>query len=134
MISKSVSVQNEYPGRWPSFWKDLLGMLAEGPGVVDMFCRILIAIDDDVISLDISRCAKYKVRGTVLLHFRVCTLGPNSAFGVTFIGDALGLVVQSFGSQDAGPPCPALPCPALPCPALPCPALPGPCPALPCSS
>lgn len=32
-------------------------MLPEGPGVVDMFCRILTAIDDDVISLDISRCA-----------------------------------------------------------------------------
>ncbi|KAL0051899.1 hypothetical protein WJX82_004175 [Trebouxia sp. C0006] len=48
-------VQNEYPHKWPSFWTDLLGMLAEGPGVVDMFCRILIAIDDDVISLDIAR-------------------------------------------------------------------------------
>ncbi|KAL3158478.1 hypothetical protein ABBQ38_010710 [Trebouxia sp. C0009 RCD-2024] len=48
-------VQNEYPDKWPSFWKELLGMLPEGPGVVDMFCRILSAIDDDVISLDISR-------------------------------------------------------------------------------
>ena len=51
------AVQNEYPDKWPTFWKDLLGMLPEGPGVVDMFCRILTAIDDDVISLDISRCA-----------------------------------------------------------------------------
>lgn len=32
-------------------------MLPEGPGVVDMFCRILVAVDDDVISLDISRQA-----------------------------------------------------------------------------
>lgn len=48
-------LQNEYPHKWPSFWTDLLGMLPEGPGVVDMFCRILIAIDDDVISLDIAR-------------------------------------------------------------------------------
>lgn len=48
-------MQNEYPDKWPSFWKELLGMLPEGPGVVDMFCRILSAIDDDVISLDISR-------------------------------------------------------------------------------
>ncbi len=48
-------LQNEYPHKWPSLWTDLLGMLPEGPGVVDMFCRILIAIDDDVISLDIAR-------------------------------------------------------------------------------
>lgn len=48
-------MQNEYPQKWPSFWKDLLGLLPQGPGVVDMFCRILVAIDDDVISLDISR-------------------------------------------------------------------------------
>ena len=52
-----LQLQNEYPEQWPSFWKDLLGMLPEGPGVVDMFCRILVAIDDDVISLDISRQA-----------------------------------------------------------------------------
>ena len=48
-------LQNEYPEKWPTFWKELLGMLSEGPGVVDMLCRILITIDDDVISLDISR-------------------------------------------------------------------------------
>lgn len=53
------AVQNEYPGKWPTFWTDLLGMLPEGPGVVDMFCRILIAIDDDVINLDISRYAAF---------------------------------------------------------------------------
>lgn len=53
-------MQNEYPDKWPTFWKDLLGILPEGPGVVDMFCRILTAIDDDVISLDISRCAAQK--------------------------------------------------------------------------
>ena len=57
----AVLLQNEYPDKWPSFWKDLLGMLPEGPGVVDMFCRILNAIDDDVISLDISRCVRAHV-------------------------------------------------------------------------
>lgn len=50
-----IHLQNEYPNKWPSFWKDLLRMLPEGPAVVDMFCRILAAIDDDVISLDIAR-------------------------------------------------------------------------------
>ena len=53
----AIAMQNEYPEKWPSFWKDLLGLLPQGPGVVDMFCRILVAIDDDVISLDISRQA-----------------------------------------------------------------------------
>lgn len=52
-------------------------MLPEGPGVVDMFCRILIAIDDDVISLDISRYAASNQR----YAFCDCTcLNPKAIF------------------------------------------------------
>jgi hypothetical protein len=36
-------------------WQVLVGMLGEGAGAADMFCRILVAIDEDVISLDIPR-------------------------------------------------------------------------------
>ncbi len=36
-------------------WQVLVGMLGEGSGAADMFCRILVSIDEDVISLDIPR-------------------------------------------------------------------------------
>lgn len=36
-------------------WRVLVGLLGEGAGAADMFCRILVAVDEDVISLDIPR-------------------------------------------------------------------------------
>mmetsp|Transcript_5354 Transcript_5354/g.11718 ORF Transcript_5354/g.11718 Transcript_5354/m.11718 type:complete len:1077 (-) Transcript_5354:655-3885(-) len=48
-------LQLEYPHDWPTFFQELIGALALGDGVVDMFCRILTAVDDDVISLEVPR-------------------------------------------------------------------------------
>ncbi|MEW5306130.1 MAG: hypothetical protein WDW36_008620 [Sanguina aurantia] len=48
-------LQHEFPAQWPTFFQDLLGILPQGEGVVDMFCRILVAIDEDIVSLDIPR-------------------------------------------------------------------------------
>ena len=46
----------EYPGTWPHFFQDLIGaMKAMGEGLVDMFCRILVSVDEDLVSLDIPR-------------------------------------------------------------------------------
>lgn len=45
----------DYPSGWPSVFLDLLGFLAKGPGVVDMFCRVLNTLDEEVISLDYPR-------------------------------------------------------------------------------
>ncbi|CAL8470725.1 g10267 [Coccomyxa elongata] len=36
-------------------WQVLVGMLGEGSGAADMFCRILVAMDEDIISLEIPR-------------------------------------------------------------------------------
>lgn len=36
-------------------WRVLVGMLGDGSGAADMFCRILVALDEDIISLDIPR-------------------------------------------------------------------------------
>ena len=36
-------------------WQVLTGLLGGGPGAADMFCRVLVAIDEDIISLDIPR-------------------------------------------------------------------------------
>lgn len=60
-------LQVEYPEQWPSFFQDLLALLPRGPHVVDMFCRILMAIDDDVISLDIPRSAGASPSASILV-------------------------------------------------------------------
>lgn len=46
----------EYPSTWPRFFQDLISaMKAMGEGLVDMFCRILVSVDEDLVSLDIPR-------------------------------------------------------------------------------
>jgi exportin-T len=46
----------EYPSTWPRFFQDLISaMKALGDGLVDMFCRILVSVDEDLVSLDIPR-------------------------------------------------------------------------------
>ena len=46
----------EYPTTWPRFFQDLIAaMKAMGEGLVDMFCRILVSVDEDLVSLDIPR-------------------------------------------------------------------------------
>jgi exportin-T len=49
-------VKCEYPAVWPSFFRELVAAAASGPGLADMFVRILVSVDEDVISLDIPRC------------------------------------------------------------------------------
>ena len=51
---------------WPTFFHDLIEVLERGVSVADMFCRILLAIDSDIISLDIHRC-----------RFRRCSETPS---------------------------------------------------------
>lgn len=45
----------EYPNGWPSVFVDLLQALSRGVSVVDMFVRVLINLDAEVISLDFPR-------------------------------------------------------------------------------
>ena len=52
----ALLVKREYPTRWPSFFRDLVSLLrgaanADGAdGATDVFCRVLDAIDEEVIS------------------------------------------------------------------------------------
>lgn len=39
----------DYPARWPSFIADLLSMLQLGPQAVNLYLKILLAIDAEVI-------------------------------------------------------------------------------------
>ncbi|KAL3632878.1 hypothetical protein CASFOL_025862 [Castilleja foliolosa] len=45
----------EYPLIWPSIFVDFLPNLSKGTLVIDMFCRILSALDDELISMDYPR-------------------------------------------------------------------------------
>ena len=36
-------------------WAMLMGILPDGMGAADMLCRILVAIDEDIVSLEIPR-------------------------------------------------------------------------------
>ncbi|KAL6496929.1 hypothetical protein OROGR_028858 [Orobanche gracilis] len=42
----------EYPLIWPSIFVDFLPNLSKGAVVIDMFCRILNVLDDELISMD----------------------------------------------------------------------------------
>ncbi|KAL0354470.1 UNVERIFIED_CONTAM: Exportin-T [Sesamum radiatum] len=45
----------EYPAIWPSVFVDFLPNLSKGAVVIDMFCRVLNVLDDELISLDYPR-------------------------------------------------------------------------------
>jgi exportin-T len=47
----ALMVRHEYPARWPRFFHELIGLLGGGGvGAADVFCRVLDAVDDEVIS------------------------------------------------------------------------------------
>ncbi|KAL3700068.1 hypothetical protein R1sor_018090 [Riccia sorocarpa] len=48
----------DYPAEWPSVFLDMLSQLSKGPTVVDMFCRVLNTLDEELISLDFPRTAE----------------------------------------------------------------------------
>lgn len=77
-VPATPNPQFEYPGEWPRFFQDLIGVMGQGEGVMDMFCRILVAVDEDLVSLDIPRsvtqclsvCVRVMVNGIVRLNKR----------------------------------------------------------------
>lgn len=44
-------MQMDFKGQWAM----LMSILPDGAGAADMLCRILVAIDEDIVSLDIPR-------------------------------------------------------------------------------
>ena len=46
----ALSVALEYPSRWPSFFSDVANLFNRGASGVDMFTRILEALDEEVIA------------------------------------------------------------------------------------
>lgn len=48
-------VQQLYPDKWPNFFSDMLVARSHNPVHANMFTRVLLALDADIISLDIPR-------------------------------------------------------------------------------
>ncbi|XP_050384216.1 exportin-T [Argentina anserina] len=48
----------EYPSIWSSVFVDFLSQLSKGAMVIDMFCRVLNALDDEVINVDYPRTSE----------------------------------------------------------------------------
>lgn len=52
----ALLMRAEYPDQWPTFFRDLMGILnGAGPHVVDVFLRIIKSVDDEVISHELHR-------------------------------------------------------------------------------
>jgi exportin-T len=58
----------EFPSDWPAFFYDVIAMLGHGLNAADMFVRILVALDEDIISLDIPRSETTSVRAANYLY------------------------------------------------------------------
>ena len=57
----------EFPEIWPSFFHDLLQTLQQGKEAVDLFCRVLISINEDLVSLEVPRSAEEAKQS---MHFK----------------------------------------------------------------
>ncbi|XP_038054110.1 exportin-T-like [Patiria miniata] len=57
---------NDFPHRWLGFFRDLIQLMHTGPSAVDMYLRILIAIDEDVVDRDLLQTQEDAQRSTVL--------------------------------------------------------------------
>ena len=50
----SLAFVHDYPHRWPSFFSDLLQTLSPNHQSVDIYLRVLLAIDSDVVDREIA--------------------------------------------------------------------------------
>ena len=54
----------DYPKRWPTFFTDLLQTLGMGPRAVDLYLRVLLAIDCEVVDREVIHSKEEADRNT----------------------------------------------------------------------
>lgn len=54
----------DYPKRWPTFFADLLQTLGMGPRAVDIYLRVLLAIDCEVVDREVIHSKEEADRNT----------------------------------------------------------------------
>eukprot|EP01133_Synstelium_polycarpum_P014604 gene14604-17268_t len=62
--------KQEYPEQWPSFFNEFLVLLQLGPPLIDIFLRILRAIDEEVVSFDVHRSTAELAHNTHIVRFK----------------------------------------------------------------
>lgn len=56
----------DYPKRWPNFFTDLLQTLSLGPNAIDLYLRVLLAIDSEVVDREILHSKEEADRNTLI--------------------------------------------------------------------
>jgi exportin-T len=56
----------DYPKRWPNFFTDLLQTLSLGPHAIDLYLRVLLAIDSEVVDREILHSKEEADRNTLI--------------------------------------------------------------------
>ena len=56
----------DYPKRWPSFFTDLLQTISLGPKAVDLYLRVLLSIDSEVVDREILHSKEEADRNTLI--------------------------------------------------------------------
>ncbi len=56
----------DYPKRWPNFFTDLLQTLSLGPRAIDLYLRVLLAIDSEVVDREILHSKEEADRNTLI--------------------------------------------------------------------
>jgi len=56
----------DYPCRWASFFDDLVESVSLGPAAVDLYLRVLLAIDGEVVDRDIAHSDQVSYNNTII--------------------------------------------------------------------
>ncbi|TYZ59593.1 hypothetical protein PybrP1_002323 [[Pythium] brassicae (nom. inval.)] len=51
----TLLIKRDYPARWPSAFAELLALLPQGAAMVEMYFRVLVAINEEIVEFDAQR-------------------------------------------------------------------------------
>jgi len=59
----------EYPTTWPTFMDDMLALMDLGETYVDMFLRVAVTLDEEIVGRTIQRTAAEAATASALVRF-----------------------------------------------------------------
>jgi len=79
--------REDFPHRWPAFFDDLIAAVANDQTgmMTEMFLRIMLAIDEEVVSIEINRTTEEIQKNSVLVRFLLSVSLPNSVVEHVFV-------------------------------------------------
>lgn len=75
----------DYPSRWPSYFRDLLGMLAQDERSVHVYLAILMAIDSEVVDRDIAHTPQVRTYDMITLGFNRMAIDILRLYGYSVV-------------------------------------------------